>query len=271
MSVPTAALELPASRSTGSRNPLRLVGHDMRYGLKVLTRSPFPMLVGLFFPLFFNVMFNVIKSGQVVGGVLNVQFTTAAVIVYVLTFSGYFNLAIGVVVAREKGVLKRIRQTPVNRLVHVASRVLVATTISAVSVALMLVCSLGLFDLHLDVAKLPTLLVAFLLGSYTSCMLGMAVTRLIPTVEAGLVVASATLFPLLFLSGVFFPLTGLPTAVETILDLLPIAPMGDMVLAVFDPSVAAPALDLRDAAVLAVWAVLGTALTLKVMPWQPQR
>lgn len=260
-------------RAVPNRPPnwLRLLLHDMRYGLRSAPRTPFPVVMSLLLPLFFNVMFNLLQGDDVVAGIPGVNFTTATIIVFVVTTSGYFNMAIGMTVAREKGVLKRIRQTPMPKALHLMSRIAVSTVMSAVSVVLMIAVSVVVFGLQLRPMALVGLLIVFVVSSFTSAVLGMAVSRLIPTVEAGVVVGTATLFPLLFVSGVFFPIDGMPGPLQAAIDLLPFAPMAELVRSVFDPARGGLAIDLVSLGVIAAWGAVGLLLTLRTMKWEPRR
>ncbi|MEU3307656.1 ABC transporter permease [Nocardiopsis sp. NPDC006832] len=270
MSAPTTpAVTLPSPVPNHRTGKIRLLLHDMRFGLITAGRTPFPLLIALFFPLFFNVMFNLLQSGETVGGTAAVQSTTAAIIVFIITAAGYFNMATGIVIAREKGVLKRVRQTPMPKVLHMGSRIGGSVLLSGASIVIMLAVSLLAFGLELRPAALPSLVIVFLLGSVASCAMGLAVTRLIPSVEAALMVSTATLFPLLFVSGVFFPLP-LPGPVQTVVDLLPFAPMVEATRTALDPAATGLALDLPSLAIIAVWGAAAILAALKTMPWEPQ-
>lgn len=267
----TTTIQLPAVSANDRRGAVRLLVHDMKYGLTSASRTPFALMIALLFPLFFNVLFNLLQSGESIGGLAAVQVTTAGIIVFVITAAGYFNMATGIVIAREKSVLKRIRQTPVPKTLHMLARIGVSLTITTLSVIIMVAVSLVAFGLELRPLAIPALLLAVLLGSFTSCALGLAVTRLIPSVEAALIVATATLFPLLFVSGVFFPIDGMPAALQTVVDYLPFAPMIEAVRAPMDTTLTGMAFDLPNLAIIAVWGAIGLLAALKTMPWEPQR
>ncbi|MCC3765521.1 ABC transporter permease [Glycomyces sp. TRM65418] len=267
----TSTLTMPTATSDQRRGIAGLLFNDMRYGLISASRTPFALVIALLLPLFFNVMFNLLQSGETVNGVASVQMTTAAIIVFVITSSGYFNMVTGIVTAREKSVLKRIRQTPMPKTVHLMSRIGVSLVVTIVSVVIMIGVSLIAFGLEVRPMGLPALLLAVLLSGFTSCALGLAVTRLIPTVEVSLIVSTATLFPLLFISGVFFPVEGLPGPMQTVLDFLPFVPMAEAVRAPLDPGASGWSFDLGNLLIIASWGVIAMFAAVKTMPWEPQR
>jgi ABC-2 type transport system permease protein len=265
------SVRIPTAVPNRSPNWLLLLLHDMRYGLRSAPRTPFPVVMALFLPLFFNVMFNLMQRDEVVAGIPGVNFTTATIIVFVVTTSGYFNMAVGITVAREKGVLKRIRQTPMPKALHLTARIGVLTVMSAASVTLMLAVSTLAFGLRMRPLAIVGLVLVFVVASFTSSVLGLALTRAIPTVEAGVVVGTATLFPLLFISGVFFPIDGMPGPVQTVIDYLPFAPMAELVRGVFDPASSGLAIAPLPLAIVAGWGVIGLLLTVRTMRWEPRR
>jgi ABC-2 type transport system permease protein len=267
----TSTLRIPTAESNGRRDPFTLLVHDIKYGLISASRTPFALTISILLPLFFSVMFNLLQSGERVEGNPAVQATTSTIIVFVIMMSGYFNMVTGIVTTREKAVLKRIRQTPMPKAVHLSSRIGVSLIITIGSVILMVVVALAAFDLEMRPAVIPALTLAVLLGGFTSGVLGMAVTRLVPSVEAALIVSTTTLFPLMFLSGVFFPVDGLPAFLQTILDYLPFVPMIEAVSAPLDTGSTGMAFDLVNLGIIAAWGVAGMFLAVKVMPWEPQR
>ena len=266
-----STLRLPTAESNRRRDPFTLFAHDVKYGLISASRTPFALTISILLPLFFSVMFNLLQDGESIGGNPAVQATTATIIVFVIMMSGYFNMVTGIVTTREKGVLKRIRQTPMPKAVHLCSRIGVSVVITLGSVIIMIVVALLAFDLELRLAAVPALALAALLGSFTSGVLGMAITRLVPSVESALIVSTVTLFPLMFISGVFFPIDGMPGPIQAVLDYLPFVPMIESVSAPLDTAGTGMAFDLANLGIIAAWGVAGMFLTVKIMPWEPQR
>src|SRR5437588_796731 len=63
------------------------------------------------------------------------------------------------------------------------------------------------YNVHLPAGhKLLALAVALAVGAATFCAIGLAVTSLVPNVDAAPAVVNATIFPLLFISDVFIPI-----------------------------------------------------------------
>lgn len=255
------------------RRPARLplLAHEIRFNFKVFARSPLAALVTLGFPLVFMVMFNQLRGGEVVSAaqIPFVQYSVPGVIVFVVTGSCYLTMATGIVSAREKGVLKRLRSTPLPAWLHLAGRIGVTSLVSVAGVALMLAIGFAAFGLQMEMARTGTFVVAFLLGTAVFCILGVAVTPLMPTVESSQAIATATLYPMLFLSGVFFPVEGAPALFHTIIDILPGRPFVVLMQDAFITQVPATGLWSREAFTLLIWGIVGAALALRTMRWEP--
>lgn len=260
---------LPDSTLVG-RNLVSIFLADVGYGLRSAARTPFPLVTSILIPLFFNVMFSWLQGDKMVDGLPGVTRTTGTIIVFVVASAGYFNMVIGITQAREKGLLKRVRQSPVPRTVHLLARISVALVVAGVSVLLMVAVSMIGFGLEIRPAAVPGLLVAFVLASIASSALGIALTRLVPTLEASIVLGTATLFPLLFVSGVFFPLD-MPSVIATIVNYLPFAPMSDLINGLLDPSATGAGIEGRALAVVTAWTVIGMFLAVRFVRWEPRK
>ena len=84
---------------------LRALIHETKFGLLSVSRSAFALTLGFAFPFAFLVIFNLL------GGDVSQQeqagLTAAAVAGFTITSAAYFNMPLGVVNSREKGLLRR--------------------------------------------------------------------------------------------------------------------------------------------------------------------
>jgi ABC-2 type transport system permease protein len=63
--------------------------------------------------------------------------------------------------------------------------------------------------------------VAVLLGTFSILSLGFVIASLVPTARFAQPVGAAVLYPMIFLSGLFFPVDRLPRALQAVAYLLP--------------------------------------------------
>lgn len=131
---------------------------------------------------------------------------------------------------KETKVLRRLDATPIRRssfmMGQVTARMLVATV---QAVAVLLVAML----LGADFAGSPLLLVLLtVVAGITFMSLGFAVGARSSGVESASVLSGMIVLPVIFLSGAFFPIAGLPDWLEPIVEFLPMAPMLEAMRAV---------------------------------------
>ena len=134
--------------------------------------------------------------------------------------------AIPLVQQREKLILKRLSATPLRRWMLIGSNVLMRLLIALVQTLLIVGVGARLFGVTILGSPIE---VAFLvvLGALMFISLGYVVASFVPTEESANMVTSILQFPLMFLSGIFFPLDQMPDWLRTIAAALPLTYLGD--------------------------------------------
>lgn len=90
------------------------------------------------------------------------------------------NLSMNVTIAREQGLLKRGRGTPLPPWVFIAGRVGNAIVISAVMLVVVTLIGKLLYDAPIPWERIPAVLVTLVVGATSFCCLGLAMTVIIP-------------------------------------------------------------------------------------------
>jgi ABC-2 type transport system permease protein len=111
-------------------------------------------------------------------------------------------------------------------------------------------------------ATLPGLALTLALGVTCFTLLGIGVSRLVPA-ESGGPVLGALIFPVAFVSSVFFPMDGAPQWLADVGRALLLRPLADGLQAAFDPHTAGPGFVGGDLLALAVWTLLGAWLMMR--------
>jgi ABC-2 type transport system permease protein len=134
--------------------------------------------------------------------------------------------AIPLAAQREKLIFKRLAATPLRRWSLVGGTVLMRLMIAAVQTVVIVAIGTLVFDVR--VLGNP-LLVAFIvaLGALTFIAVGFVIGSFARTEEAANAIASVTQFPLMFLSGIFFPIEFMPDVLQPIAAVLPLTYLGD--------------------------------------------
>ncbi len=162
----------------------------------------------------------------------------------------YTNLAMSVTMARDEGILKRMRGTPLPAWAYLAGRIGHAIAIGVLLVIIVAAFGAIFYGVEVPWRQLPELMLTLVLGAATFCVLGLALTAFVPNADAAPAVVNATILPLLFISNVFIRLDGAPAWIEALSSFFPVRHFADAMLDVY----AGNGLAWSDLGVMAAWA-----------------
>jgi ABC-2 type transport system permease protein len=231
--------------------------------LRTLLRNPRGTFFTLVFPLILLVLFNGLNNSNVgiTGGeVAFSQFFTPSVAVFAMTTATFTSVIFGLATAREQGILKRVRGTPLPMSVFISSWLVAAVITGFVSVVVMFAVAVPAFGVDIRAELLPAAVVTLVLGGAAMSAIGLGVASFIRRVETAPIVANVTLFPLLFVSGVFYPIESEPHWLQTIADLFPLSHFVRAFDACFSPFTTGSGFAFQDLAVLAAWGIAGAVV-----------
>ncbi len=195
------------------------------------------------------------------------QFYVPAIGAFAVITACFTNIAMGVTISRDQGVLKRVRGTPLAPASYLVGRVLHAVFIALILVAIVTVAGTLFYDV--DPPSDPARFLATLaVGAASFCALGLAFTALIPNEEAAPAVVNAAVLPLSFVSDIFIPSDHAPDWMQTIADVFPIKHFAQAMLASFDPTFRE--WSANDLLVLGLWGVAGLILAIRFFSWEPR-
>jgi len=174
--------------------------------------------------------------------------------------------AIPLVADREKLILKRLQATPLRRWQLVGSNVVMRLIIAIVQTAIIVGVGSLVFDVQ--VAGSWLLIGAFvLLGSLTFIALGYVIASFASSEESANGMTSVVQFPLMFLSGTFFPIEAMPDALQTVARAMPLTYLGDALRQVMVGGIPFSPLWICFA-VLVGWLVVCFGIAARFFRWQ---
>jgi ABC-2 type transport system permease protein len=254
-----------------------LTWRQIRFTNKAFWRNPASAFFTFAFPLLFLVIFTTLLGNSDTtlpsgATVKNSTFYVPAMAAFGVISACYTNIAISVTFARDDGILKRTRGTPLPGWVYLLGRVLHATFVAAILVVL---C--GAFGALVYQAQLPNgsdllqFLVTFLVGSASFAAMGLALTAVIPNADASPAIVNASILPILFLSGIFIPLgKDPPTWVEFVGNVFPVKHFAESMQSAFLGGALSP-FRWSDVLVAGLWGVIGLAVAARFFSWEPRR
>ncbi len=121
---------------------------------------------------------------------------------------------------RELGILKKLATTPLSKLEWIIGVVLYELVMAAITTAVILTIGILMFDMKV----LPNIYSIFLIisGAIAFPGIGMVVARFVKESDAADAAGNAITFPMMFLSGTFFPLEMMPDFLQQIARVLPL-------------------------------------------------
>jgi ABC-2 type transport system permease protein len=195
---------------------------------KLALRNPRALFFTFLFPLMFVLLFNSLNGGTRLdalagpGQVAFAQYYTPSIGIFGLATGCYTGLIFGVAYARDEGLLKRVRGTPLPMWTYLGAWMTGTILTGIASVVLMFAVAVPLFGVDIYPSQLPAAIVALLLGAACLSALGLAVASMVKTADQAAPVAQFTFLPLSFISGVFYPLEGAPDWLVKVANVFPL-------------------------------------------------
>jgi ABC-2 type transport system permease protein len=165
---------------------------------------------------------------------------------------------------RQKGIIRKLSTTPITRTDWVLSNILYQFILAAISTTAMLLVSYTVFNVSLRINGWLPLFIA--LDVFAFVGIGMILTRFVKEGQSAAAAANAISFPMMFLSGSFFPLEMMPGFMRTVARILPLYYVNEGLRAcmVFNDHMAA----LRHSAVIGVFAAVVFILGIIATKWE---
>jgi ABC-2 type transport system permease protein len=253
---------------------LRLAARQVRYENKAFWRNPPSAFFTFAFPLIFLVLFNLLFGDQPLelpGGTVSAStFYVPAIAAFAVITATFTNLSISVSLARDQGLLKRVRGTPLPGWAYLAGRVAHAVLMALLLVAIVTTAGALFYGVDVPTTTLPAAAVAVAVGAFAFSSLGLAMTAAVPNADAAPAVANAVILPLLFISDIFIRTEEAPAWLRTMADLFPVKHLSQALQTAFDPFVTGAGFEWGHLAVVAAWGVAGLVLAVRFFSWEPR-
>jgi ABC-2 type transport system permease protein len=174
--------------------------------------------------------------------------------------------AVPLVAQREKLILKRLGATPLPRWTLVGSNVALRLLIGLVQAVLIVGIGVAVFGVQV-LGALWLMAAIVILGALTFISIGYLVAAFVRTEEAANGIVQVIQFPMMFLSGVFFPIEIMPSILRPVAVFLPLTYLGDALRQVMVNGSAFAPLPV-DLLVLGGWFVVCLAISARFFRWE---
>ena len=214
------------------------------------------------FPVFLMLIFGLIESAYI-------NWMTPGIIVLNALSFGLVSSSTMLVEMRDKGILRRLRATPLPALQLLGAYLIVNLLLGLCQSALILTTAVLLYNMPLTAAGLALALPLIVAGALTFLALGQLVGGVAPRSGAATAMGMTLYFGMMFISDLIFPLEQLPAWLQKVVPYLP----STLVAGLVRPALLEAALDpqwLAHLGLLAVYAAAATLVVSKVFRWEPR-
>jgi ABC-2 type transport system permease protein len=195
----------------------------------------------------------------------NAAYFVPSILAMALMQLGVF-ASIPLVSQREKQILKRLAATPLSRVTFVSSNVAMRLLIAAIQTVL--IVSIGAMLFGVTIVGSVLVVIGFItLGALTFLAVGYIIASWARTEESANAMTSVVQFPLMFLSGIFFPISFMPGWLQPVASVLPLTYLADALRQTMVGGAAYASLAV-DGLVLGGWMVACFLIAARFFRWQ---
>ena len=233
---------------------------------KVFIREPMGVVGTLVVPVFLFIVLgraNGLRTAPTPSVVP--AFNVAILSAVVIAIGAVLSLVAIISIYREGGILKRLRATPLSPVTILASHVFLKLVFSVLSLALLVLAGRKLFPGAMQV-NVVSFTAAVLLSTMSILSLGFLIASIVPTARFAQPIGATVMYPMLAISGLFFPLDRMPTSVRRVASILPTTHAVALMAGIWDGSGCMA--HLGDAGALVAIAAVCVALSTKVFRWE---
>jgi ABC-2 type transport system permease protein len=235
---------------------------------KLFLREPASAFFTLVFPLIYLFMYGLISGNKptpMYDGRGTIDAAIPSLTAVIISMTGLMSITITMSTYREKGILRRLRTTPVRPLVVLAAQLIVIFAMTCLGMLLLIAAGKLVYHVRFE-GNAFSVLGGFVLGSLSFFGLGFLLAGTMPTVRTAWTVAMVLLYPMLFLSGAFFSIKLMPAAIQKVSAFMPLTYVVNLLNGLWIGE--AWSSHLLDVAVLTGMLLLGIIVSAKTFRWE---
>jgi ABC-2 type transport system permease protein len=193
--------------------------------IKVFLREPLGAFGSIAVPVLVYIVMGRILRGTVnPRSLATSEFVRVGMPVFVavlIALSAVMSLVTIISIYREGGILKRLRATPLRPVTILSAHVVVKLLMTAATLMLMVMAGRRYYPVDVDV-PVASFALALVISTWSILSIGFILASIVPTARFAQPVGAVILYPMVALSGLFFPLEALPPPVRAAARLQPL-------------------------------------------------
>jgi ABC-2 type transport system permease protein len=206
--------------------------------------------------------YNVQVKGSIEGDFSYFDFIAPGIMAMTVMMSVMTGLPAAISQEREVGTLDGMMVAPINRLAVILGKTIAQMARGILQGTLILVLAMTLFGVTVH-GNILLVFALLLLGVFSFVGLGVVLTSFAKDQETAVMMMTTIMFPMMFLSGVFFPVEQMPWFMQSISKVLPLTYVADALRKVMVLGADIPALT-TELSILIIFGAVMTAIAVPV-------
>jgi ABC-2 type transport system permease protein len=236
--------------------------------LKIFVREPLGFIGSVAIPVVMFIVLAQVFGSRVVTAARNVPAFGQVLPAFTALFiamGAVTSLVTIIAIYREGGILKRLRATPLSPVVILSAHVVVKLLLTAATLVALALAGRRFYPID-PAVPLWSFAAAVLFTTWSILSIGFVIASLVPTARFAQPIAALIFYPLIALSGLFFPIDALPPFVAATARVLPLTAGASLLNGIWkgDGWLAHGG----DIVVLAATFILCTAISSRVFRWE---
>ena len=206
--------------------------------------------------------YDIQVKGSIEGEFSYFDFIAPGIMAMTVMMSVMTGLPAAISQEREVGTLDGMMVAPINRLAVILGKTIAQMARGILQGTLILVLAMTLFGVTVH-GNILLVFALLLLGVFSFVGLGVVLTSFAKDQETAVMMMTTIMFPMMFLSGVFFPVEQMPWFMQSISKVLPLTYVADALRKVMVLGADIPALT-TELSILIVFGAVMTAIAVPV-------
>ena len=235
---------------------------------KLFVRRKDDLFWTLAFPAFFMAMYGFIYGDQMWAdyGMRAIDYLAPGMVVMALMVTGIMANASGFAEEREKGIYRRLSLTPLKRSTLIGGQILHRYLVILVQTVLLMLIGILAFEVKV-VGNYFLFWLVLTVGAICFLTVGFALTGLIRSARSATPISMSAFFVLMFLGGIFIPVTIMPGFLKYVTNVLPSTHLSDALRLVMINGAGIDEI-WKPLLVAIGWTIGCLALTIRFFRWQ---
>ena len=190
------------------------------------------------------------------------NFIAPGIMAMTVMMSVMTGLPVAISLEKEIGTMDGMMVAPVNRLSILLGKTMAQTARGLIQGVIILALAIGIFGVTIQ-GNILLVFALLLLGVFSFVGLGIVITSFTKDQETAQMLMMTLMFPMMFLSGVFFPIQQMPDFMQTVAHFLPLTYAADALRKVMVLGAGIPQIS-NELIILTVFGIVMIAIALPV-------